>query len=198
MRKYELGFELILGGMVLAGMGALLPVTALAHFKFLEPPSAWVTEDGGKGAPPCGAGIPSGIVTKAQGGHPFTIRLLEFVPHPGHYRIALSVNSRAELPKDADAEVKDGKSVSAPFDTNPKIPVLMDGAFVHTTTPRNTEWKVDVTLPNLSCDKCTLQVTQFMAEHALNPGGGFYYHHCADLQITADPKLPPADKAWLH
>ena len=32
--------------------------------------------------------------------------------------------------------------------------------------------------------------------NGLNPGGGFYYHHCADLQITADPKLPPADKAW--
>jgi hypothetical protein len=187
MRKYQLMF----GGLLLAG-------TALAHFKFLEPPSALVTEDGGKGAPPCGAGIPSGTVTKAQGGHPFTIRLLEFIPHPGHYRIALSVASRAELPKDADAVVQDGKSVSAPFDSAPKPPVLMDGAFVHTTTPRNTEWKIDVTLPNLSCDKCTLQVTQFMAEHALNPGGGFYYHHCADLQITADPKLPPADKAWIH
>jgi hypothetical protein len=35
-----------------------------------------------------------------------------------------------------------------------------------------------------------------MAQHGANPGGGFYYHHCADLQITADPKLPPADKAW--
>jgi hypothetical protein len=169
---------------------------AFAHFRFVEPPSALSTENGGKGAPPCGEGTPSGIVTKAQGGHPFTIRLIEFIPHPGHYRIALSVNSRAEIPKDADAVVKDGQSVSAPIDSNPKIPVLMDGVFVHTTTPRNTEWKVDVTLPNLTCEKCTLQVTEFMAQHGANPGGGFYYHHCADLQITADPKLPPADKAW--
>ena len=171
---------------------------AFAHFRFVEPPSALSTENGGKGAPPCGEGTPSGIVTKAQGGHPFTIRLIEFIPHPGHYRIALSVNSRAEIPKDAEAVVKDGQSVSAPIDSNPKIPVLMDGVFVHTTTPRNTEWKVDVTLPNLTCEKCTLQVTQFMAQHGLNPGGGFYYHHCADLQITADPALPPADKAWMQ
>jgi len=171
---------------------------AFAHFRFVEPPSALSTENGGKGAPPCGEGTPSGIVTKAQGGHPFTIRLIEFIPHPGHYRIALSVNSRAEIPKDAEAVVKDGQSVSAPIDSNPKIPVLMDGVFVHTTTPRNTEWKVDVTLPNLTCEKCTLQVTQFMAQHGLNPGGGFYYHHCADLQITADPKLPAADKAWMQ
>jgi len=86
--------------------------------------------------------------------------------------------------------------VSAKIDPNPKPPVLVDGAFAHTTTPRNTEWKMDVTLPNLSCDKCTLQVIQFMANHGLNPGGGFNYHHCAELQITMDPKLPPADKSW--
>jgi hypothetical protein len=183
---------------LIAGIFVLTVSQAFAHFKFVEPPSALSTENGGKGAPPCGEGMPSGIVTKAEGGHPFTIRLIEFIPHPGHYRIALAVNSRAELPKDADAVVKDGQSVSAPIDSNPKIPVLMDGAFVHTTTPRNTEWKVDVTLPNLTCDKCTLQVTEFMAQHGFNPGGGFYYHHCADLQITADPKLPPADKAWIQ
>jgi len=174
-----------------------LPATASAHFKFLEPPSTWVTENGGKGVPPCGEGIPSGVVTKAQGGHALTIRLQEFIPHPGHYRISLAVNSSNELPKDPESEV-DGRgwSVSAKIDPNPKPPVLVDGAFAHTTTPRNTEWKMDVTLPNLSCDKCTLQVIQFMANHGLNPGGGFNYHHCAELQITMDPKLPPADKSW--
>jgi len=182
----------------MVGVAALLPCTASAHFKFLEPPSAWITENGGKGVLPCGEGIPSGTVTKAQGGHPFTIRLLEFIPHPGHYRIALSVNSRAELPKDPEAAMDANmRSISAAIDPNPKPPVLVDGAFVHTTTPRNTEWKMDVMLPNLNCEHCTLQVIQFMAQHALNPGGGFNYHHCADLQITADPKLPPADKAWM-
>lgn len=124
---------------------------------------------------------------------------MEFIAHPGHYRIALSVNSRSEIPKDADALTKpDGKSISAPIDPNPKIPVLADGLFVHTSTPRNTEWKTDVLLPNLTCEKCTLQVTQFMAEHSFNTGGGYYYHHCADLQLTADPSLPPADKAWTQ
>ena len=178
-------------------MTGICSSTAHAHFKLLEPPSSLITENGGKGSPPCGDGIPSLTVTKAQGGHPFTIRLLEFVPHPGHYRIALSVNSRADLPKDPEAVANDAKiSVSASIESDPKAPVLIDGAFVHTTTPRNTEWKTDVVLPNLDCTKCTLQVIEFMAEHALNSGGGYYYHHCADLQITADPGLPRADKAW--
>jgi hypothetical protein len=31
--------------------------------------------------------------------------------------------------------------------------------------------------------------------HAFNNPGGYSYHHCAELQITADPKKP-IDKGW--
>jgi hypothetical protein len=31
---------------------------------------------------------------------------------------------------------------------------------------------------------------EFMAEHGVNTDGGFYYHHCAALAITADPTKP--------
>jgi hypothetical protein len=182
----------------ISAMALGTPQLAQAHFKFLEPPSTWSTENGGKGDPPCGQGTPSGVVTKAQGGHAFTIRVQEFIIHPGHYRIALSTKSRSELPKDPDVmTTPDNQSISAPIDPNPKIPVLADGVFQHTTAPRPAEWKTEVTLPNINCDKCTLQVTEFMAQHGFNKGGGFFYHHCADLQITMDPSLPAAAKAWL-
>ena len=52
-----------------------------------------------------------------------------------------------------------------------------------------------MTLPNISCKKCTLQVIQFMEQHAVNNPGMFTYHHCATLQITADSKKP-IDAAW--
>jgi len=32
-----------------------------------------------------------------------------------------------------------------------------------------------------------MQITQFMAEHGKNKDGDYTYHHCAELQITADP-----------
>jgi hypothetical protein len=73
--------------------------------------------------------------------------------------------------------------------------VLADGAFVHTSPPTG-DWQTTLTLPNLSCDKCTLQIIEFMAEHGPNVGGGYFYHHCADLRIKVDPSLPPADVAW--
>ncbi len=166
-----------------------------AHFALVQPPSALAIEDGGKGAPPCAEGPDSNIVTAVQGGHPVAIRLTEFVFHPGHYRFALSVNSRAELPADPDVVAADGVSVSAAIQNPARIPVLADGVFQHTSPPTG-DWQTTIVLPNLNCDKCTLQIIEFMAEHGFNFGGGYFYHHCADLRITADPNLPPADAAW--
>ena len=40
-----------------------------------------------------------------------------------------------------------------------------------------------------------MQVIQFMAEHARNADGEYSYHHCATVNITADP-AKPIDKAW--
>jgi hypothetical protein len=181
---------LLSGGLALVALGV-----AHAHFALLKPPSALAIEDGGKGAPPCAEGPNSNIVTDVQGGHPLAIDLSEFVFHPGHYRFALSVNSRAELPADPPVVEDNGVSVSTSIQNPVRIPVLADGVFLHDAPPA-ADWQTSLTLPNLNCDKCTLQIIEFMAEHGSNIGGGFFYHHCADLRITADPSLPPADAAW--
>lgn len=168
---------------------------AHAHFALLQPPSALMIEDGGKGAPPCAEGPASNVVTQVQGGHPIAIDLNEFVFHPGHYRFALSVNSRAELPPDPDVLQDNGVSVSTSIQNPVRIPVLADGVFLHSAPPTG-DWQTTLTLPNLNCDKCTLQIIEFMGEHGSNVGGGFFYHHCSDLRIVADASLPPADPAW--
>ena len=167
---------------------------AQAHFNLIMPPPADSASDGGKGAPPCGPTTASGVVTPVQGGHPITVSLNETVLHPGHYRIALSINSRSELPADPVAVTDaSGNSVSAPFEDPAVFPVLADDVFDHTTGTTPIPFSTQVMLPNVTCSKCTLQVIEFMAKHGPNPGGGFYYHHCADLAITADPSLPIFD-----
>jgi hypothetical protein len=197
----------------LAATAAIAPF-ASAHFRLLEPAS-WI-EENNLGDPqklgPCGGtsanqakgkaanpGTATNMVTKVQGGQKLHIKLQETVYHPGHYRIALAVNSRAELPADPEVTLRDSEkgpqSVSAPIDRAPKPPVLMDGLFAHTSKQAD-PWETDVTLPNISCSKCTLQIIQFMAEHGRNSDGDFSYHHCADLQITADP-AKPIDQAWM-
>jgi hypothetical protein len=118
--------------------------------------------------------------------------------HPGHYRIALAVNSRAELPADPQTTTREGargeQSVSAVIQNPVRPPVLIDGLWPHTEKVAG-ELETEVPLPNINCPKCTLQIIQFMAEHGRNVDGDFSYHHCADLRITADP-AKPIDTRW--
>jgi len=179
-----------------------------AHFKLLEPASWLIESDRGdpQKSGPCGGtntdwGKPSYIVTKVTGGQKLHVKVQETVYHPGHYRIALAVNSPTELPPDPEVTTTDSergpRSVSAVIQNPPRIPVLADGLFVHSTRPTGTPepFETDVVLPNINCKKCTLQIVQFMAEHAYNNPGGYTYHHCANLQITADPSKP-LDSGW--
>jgi hypothetical protein len=200
---------------VLTGSGLLVILLApfapqaVAHFRLLEPAS-WLTE-GPNGDPqkmgPCGGtsadpGKPSGMVTNIQGGEKLHLRIQETVYHPGFYRVALAVNSRDELPKDpevrTEASPNGPRSVSAAIIYPPLPPVLADGLFQH-VSKFDKEQETDVEIPNINCAKCTLQVVEFMASHGLNKDGDYTYHHCAVLQIRANPNKPmdtrfPAEK----
>ena len=184
---------------------AALPTAVQAHFRLLQPAS-WLIEDAlgdPQKAGPCGGtntdwGQPTYIITKVTGGHKLHIKVQEMVFHPGHYRVALAVNSRSELPLDPEVTTRDTDrgpwSVSARIQNPPQIPVLADGLWPHTTKV-DAPFETDIQLPNINCKKCTLQVVEFMAEHPVNNPGNFTYHHCADLEITADP-AKPIDQGW--
>ena len=193
-----------------AALGAVMlmaPGMAGAHF-ILHEPAAWLVQNQ-LGDPqklgPCGgtsanAGEPTNMVTPMRGGDMLHIKIQETVFHPGHYRVALAVKSRAELPADPETTTRDTdkgpRSVSAKIDPNPKPPVLADGLFVHTEKPAPGSFhETDIKLPNINCDKCTVQVIQWMGEHGHNPDGDYSYHHCADLKITAN-KAFKIDKRW--
>ena len=196
------------------------PAVVQAHFKLLEP-ATWIVEsDRGdpQKAAPCGAVAaapaaapgaapaaapdmkPSGAITKVTGGSKLHLKVLETIYHPGHYRVALAINSRAELPVDPVTQERmterGPQSVWASIQSPPQVPVIADGLFQHYTRPASPQtWETDIQLPNLTCAKCTLQVIQFMAEHGYNQPGGYSYHHCGDLAITADASKP-LDKGW--
>jgi hypothetical protein len=193
----------------------LIPIAAIlllgggraveAHFRLLEPAS-WLIEDE-RGDPqkagPCGGtntdyGKPSYAVTRVAGGSKLHVKVQETIYHPGHYRIALAVNSPTELPLDPKATTEPTpngpRSVSGEIEASSAPPVLADGLFVHTERTQ-TPFETEVTLPNINCKRCTLQVIQFMEQHAVNNPGMFTYHHCAMLEIAADPARP-IDAAW--
>jgi hypothetical protein len=190
-------FTILLGGCLLL---ALAP-RGIAHFRLLEPASWLVESEFGdpQVTTPCGGtltdpGKPTAAITKIQGGDKLHIRIREMAFHPGFYRVALAVNSRAELPPDPEAISEAGpdgrqRSVSGAIHYPPSPPVLADGLFMH-VAPFDKEQEADVEIPNINCEKCTLQVIEFMAAHSRYKDGDYSYHHCADLQIRANPKKP--------
>src|SRR2546428_11531372 len=93
-----------------AVLSIVVPVVVQAHFKLLEPASWLVEDDRGdpQKAGPCGGtnadyGKPSYMVSQAVGGSKLHVKVQETIYHPGHYRVALAVNSPAELPVDPEA-----------------------------------------------------------------------------------------------
>jgi len=191
-------------GVGMIALGA--PVAAPAHFILMQP-NSWLVENqlgDPQKAGPCGGttanpGTPTGAITELTGGSMLHVHVKETVYHPGFYRIALAVLDRAELPKDPEDTTREGPrgpiSVSGKVDPNPKPPVLVDGLWTHHERKPAQEWETDVKVPNINCDHCTFQIIQFMEEHGVNADGRFTYHHCADVKITANPKLK-IDKAW--
>ena len=182
----------------------LLSHGALAHFE-LQSPASWIEQDE-RGDPqkmaPCGGtvtdgGTRTGAVTEVTGGSMLPLQINETVYHPGHYRVALARKVNW-LPGDPVAVMKDTengpRSDYAPIDANPAPPVLVDGLWqnqVRRTGPQDTL----VRIPNIDCEGCFLQIIQFMEEHPGFREGGFSYHHCAILNITADATLP-MDEGW--
>ena len=197
--------------LLLSALGLAAQSATYSHFKLLEPASWLIENDRGdpQKAGPCGGsntdwGTASHMTTEVVGGEMLHLKLHETIYHPGHYRVALAVNSVTELPPDPETETRDTErgpwSVSAKIESPSQIPVLADGLFIHDTRPTGSRslpepWETDIRIPNISCEKCTLQVIQWMADHRFNNPGGYTYHHCAHLQITADPSKP-IDEGW--
>ena len=171
------------GGLALALL-ALAPTVASAHF-FLEEPASW-REQSALGDPqkrgPCGddgTAAETGAVTAYRSGQTITIRLRETVFHPGHFRIALAVDDRSELPAPPPVTPGATDCGSTVIMDPPVFPVLADGVLPH-TSPLTGEQTIEVTLPaGVTCERCTLQVIQWMSSH----GAPCFYYHCADLSI---------------
>jgi hypothetical protein len=199
-------------GLALAAV-ASLATAADAHFVLISPAASLVQNRIGdpQKTAPCGGvsanpgrgtaanpGVPSGAVTNVKGGTSIPLLVQESIFHPGHYRVALA-RTMAQLPPDpavTTAQTDRGvRSQSATIQSPPIAPVLLDGIFAH--TERSTQnFETEIPIPNINCPNCVLQVIEFMADHpGIAVDGGHSYHHCAILNITADP-AKPVDARW--
>jgi hypothetical protein len=108
------------------------------------------------------------------GGSKLKIVVNETVFHPGHFRISLS-RKRNTLPLDPSVSMHETerglRSQSAFIMTTPMPPIIVDGLWPHTEKPA-ANWETEITLPNITCEGCQLQVIQVMIAMERPPCGG--------------------------
>lgn len=116
---------------------------------------------------PCGGLARSLAPTVVQAGSVMTLQWIETIDHPGRYIFSLSTANDQGFNLNVLAT----------------IPDLQDGGagLPHMYTAQ-------ITIPNINCPTCTLQLIQSMEE---NPAAPSYYYSCADLNITQAAVPPP-------
>jgi len=124
---------------------------------------------------PCGSGCNdrSGNVTALEPGSTITVRWTETVDHTGHFRISFD-----------DDGIDDFQDPTGYDDIQeiPTLPVLLDGI----ADKNGGQYSAQVTLPDVECDNCTLQLIQVMTDKPpFTAGGNDIYYRCADLTLRA-------------
>lgn len=149
----------------------MLALPARAHIELLSPPARY--PPGMQKDEPCGHPLdPPGEEppTVYQAGETITVRFNEFVSHPGHFRVALDPTGTDSFTSPADFD----DFYNSPEVVLDDIPHDRDGG-LH---------EVELTLPDLPCDPCTLQLIQVMTEDgAFGPGDDDLYFQCADIVL---------------
>lgn len=150
--------------------------TSYAHVDLDYPPM----RAGNQKLAQCGSDKPAPTrdnVTFFSPGQTITVRWTETISHTGYQRIAIDMDGQDDF-LDPVAVGDSGNNPTIVADNIPDG----DGTY-------------EITLPNMECDNCTLQLTQVMTDKDLSdfPAGDMYYR-CADIVLTNDPEgwTPPA------
>jgi len=155
---------------------------ALAHLELTSPVSRYgraVLKDG-----PCGqtGGQRTTNVTVLRPGATLEVAWNEYINHPGYFRIAFD--------EAGDDSFRDPVCTSGCDGRTPTFePAADDETILLDDIPdtRGGDSVVSVTLPDVECDTCTLQVIQVMFDKPpqTSPGNDIYYQ-CADLVLSRD------------
>jgi MYXO-CTERM domain-containing protein len=157
------------------GLGVMVFVSASGAAAHIELDSPAVRVAGMKTGP-CGAtssrATDPAKITTIKPGQTVTIQWHETVAHPGFFRIAFS---------------EDGTT----FPTDPSDPPAAAAFPVLAIIPKvggQTTYSADITMPDMECDSCTIQLIQYMQRHAPPP----YYYQCADIVLSNTAAPSPA------
>ncbi|MCH7817175.1 MAG: lytic polysaccharide monooxygenase, partial [Proteobacteria bacterium] len=106
----------------------------------------------------------------------------EYINHPGHFRIAFDESGNNSFQDPVCLDNCDNRSMVIEQQAGDPS-VLLDAI---PDTPSGGLSSVSVTLPDIECDDCTLQVIQVMTDKPpYTIGGDDLYYQCADIVLTS-------------
>jgi MYXO-CTERM domain-containing protein len=169
------------GAIALALGVVCLPSLANAHIRLTFPKPRHAGASPPLKEQPCGVGNEkrSNIINYFKPGEMITVTWNEFIPHPGHFRIAFLADG------DAFPEPTSFTDIRKPETP----PILADGIGGSGSGGNH---QMQIKLPNIECSNCTLQILQVMTDKPPytqagpvgNPPGDDVYHECADIVLS--------------
>lgn len=183
----------LLASLTIAGLGVLQASPARAHIDLLEPEARAhgtaafgdtdIDDNSSIKSAPCGQATTgrSERVARYAPGETIRVRVREENAHESYLRVALDLDGddfplRSQFPGGPETQAQ-AEAAEAALGTEWLLLVQREdndtAGFVH---------ELEVTLPDRTCDSCTLQVLQYMYDDPSAP----YYFQCADLVIAAD------------
>lgn len=164
------------GGALMA-VGLISSADALAHARWklaagggTTPPRNTST---GLKASPCGGVARTSTPTVLTAGQRLVLHWEETINHPGYYRIAFSQDG------DVFPPALPAPTAQTPASSTLWVPFVLD-------IPGQSNYQASVTVPDVACTNCTLQMIQYMTES--NPPT--MYYSCADIEIRRPAASP--------
>jgi len=119
----------------------------------------------------------------------------EYVQHPGWFRISFQQNGDTfEVPPVSNGPADGGAASNYPTEDLTGKTDPATGSLIIADRIMHGRSSFDVTLPNVECSNCTLQLTQMMIDkppYAANTTSDDIYYQCVDLVLSAS--APPTD-----
>jgi hypothetical protein len=176
----------------------LLAGQASAHIDLVSPPPRLQGEAGGGQlkTKPCGQTNDmrtTDKVTTYAPGQKVDVKIKEYINHPGYFAVAFDPDGddsfpfpRANMDK-VVAATDDPKALFPLSDSVLGIRTDKDQDCYTEAADNSHECTISITIPNMTCQNCTLQVTQFMYDKLGDNNDNEYYYQCADIKIEGTP-----------
>jgi len=157
----------------------LVPSIASAHISLTYPPPRSADQK----AQVCGAvnSMRGTNITTLAPGATIMVMWKETIDHPGHYRISFDDDGQDFIIPLSEATNTEG------------MPNVIDDmiADIQGNLPAGGRvYMQQITLPNIECSNCTLQVTQLMTDklpYSADATSDDIYYQCADIQLSNAP-----------